>query len=116
MVGMDVFQALADPTRRAIVAMLAPGECSAGEIGAAFGITPPAISQHLKALRSARLVCVRPDAQRRIYRLDPEGLGEVKTWLLSLHRVWGGGAAASPSPALPVAALVQARRLGLRAA
>jgi len=114
MVGMNVFQALADPTRRAIVAMLEPGECSAGEIGAAFEITAPAVSQHLKALRSARLVRVRAAAQRRIYQLDPEGLGELKTWLFSLHRVWGGRAAASPP--LPVAALVQARRLGARIA
>jgi DNA-binding transcriptional ArsR family regulator len=111
---MNVFQALADPTRRAILAMLAPGECSAGEIGAAFNITSPAISQHLKALRGARLVRVRVEAQRRIYRLDAEGLDEVKKWLFGLHRVWGGRAAASQP--LTMAALVQARRLGARTA
>lgn len=92
---MDVFQALADPTRRAIVALLAPGERSAGEIGAHFDVTAPAISQHLKALRLARLVLVRTEAQRRIYQLDPRGLGALKTWLLSVHRVWGGQQAAA---------------------
>ena len=111
---MNVFQALADPTRRAIVAMLAPGECSAGEIGAAFNITAPAISQHLKALRGARLVQVRVEAQRRIYRLDTEGLDEVKKWLFGMHRVWG--VRAETAPQLSVAALVQARRLGARTA
>jgi DNA-binding transcriptional ArsR family regulator len=94
-VAVDVFQALADPTRRAIVAMLAPGERSAGEIGAHFDVTAPAISQHLKALRLARLVRVRTEAQRRIYQLDPRGLGAVKTWLSSVHRVCGGQAPAA---------------------
>jgi DNA-binding transcriptional ArsR family regulator len=108
---MDVFQALADPTRRAIIAMLAPGERSAGEIGAAFRITAPAVSQHLKALRAVRLVRVRAEAQRRIYQLDPEGLGKVKAWFFGVHQVWGGRGHA---PSLPVAALVQARRLGQR--
>ncbi|MGH9792769.1 MAG: metalloregulator ArsR/SmtB family transcription factor, partial [Candidatus Acidiferrales bacterium] len=56
---MDAFQALADPTRRAVLAMLVSGERSAGEIGAAFSITAPAVSQHLKALREAGLVRVR---------------------------------------------------------
>jgi DNA-binding transcriptional ArsR family regulator len=109
---MHVFQALADPTRRAIVAKLAAGERSAGQIGAAFDITAPAVSQHLKALRAARLVRVRAAAQRRIYQLDPQGLGEVKEWLSSVNRA----AHSSAAPRLPVSALVQARRLGLRAA
>jgi DNA-binding transcriptional ArsR family regulator len=111
---MDAFQALADPTRRAIVSMLAPGERSAGEIGAAFAITAPAVSQHLKALREAGLVRVRSAAQRRIYQLDPAGLGEVKEWLFGLHRVWGGRETAAPP--LSVAALVGARRFGARVA
>jgi DNA-binding transcriptional ArsR family regulator len=111
---MDAFQALADSTRRAILALLAPGERSAGEVGAAFDITAPAVSQHLKALRSARLVKVRVDGQRRIYQLDSEGLDELKKWLFGLHLVWRGRSAASPP--LTVAALVQARRLGERIA
>ena len=65
---MDVFQALADPSRRAIVALLVPGERSAGEIAVGFAVTAPAVSQHLKALREAGLVRVRVEAQRRIYR------------------------------------------------
>jgi DNA-binding transcriptional ArsR family regulator len=111
---MDVFHALADPTRRAIVVMLAPGERSAGEVAAAFDITAPAVSQHLRALRSARLVRVRAEAQRRIYQLDSEGLDEVKKWLFGLHLVWGGPAAASAPRTM--ADLVQARRLGERIA
>jgi DNA-binding transcriptional ArsR family regulator len=118
---MNVFQALADPTRRAIVALLAPGERSAGEIGAEFAISCPAISQHLKVLREARLVRVRVAAQKRIYQLDPAGLGELKAWLFRIHSVAGGRAsspigALEPSPTLCVAALVQARRLGWRVA
>ena len=85
---MDAFQALADPTRRAIVAMLAEGERSAGEIGAAFTISAPAVSQHLKALREARLVKARPEAQRRIYQLDREGIQEVEAWLLEVRQFW----------------------------
>jgi DNA-binding transcriptional ArsR family regulator len=111
---MDVFQALADPTRRAIVAMLVPGERSAGEIVAAFRITAPAVSQHLKVLRAARLVRVRAEAQRRIYQLDPEGVGKVKAWLFGLHQVRGSRNEGRAS--LSVAALVQARRLGERIA
>jgi DNA-binding transcriptional ArsR family regulator len=85
---MDAFQALADPTRRSIVAMLAAGERSAGDIGAEFAITAPAVSQHLKVLREARLVHVRADAQRRIYRLDPDGIAEVRAWLDGVSRFW----------------------------
>lgn len=115
---MNVFQALADPTRRAIVCLLAPGERSAGEISAEFSISCPAVSQHLKALREARLVRVRVDAQRRIYQLDPAGLSELKAWLLRLHNPIGGretegvAATAPPPPRLCLAAIVQARRVG----
>jgi DNA-binding transcriptional ArsR family regulator len=115
---MNVFQALADPTRRAIVALLAPGERSAGEIGAEFSISCPAVSQHLKALREAGLVSVRIDAQRRIYQLNPAGFAELKAWLFRIHSIEGGRSVAAaaaplaPSPTLCVAARVQARRVG----
>jgi len=82
------FPALADPTRRHIVEMLAAGELSAGEIAGRFAISAPAVSQHLKVLRRARLVRVRADAQRRIYRLDPEGLAELDRWLAGVRRFW----------------------------
>ena len=77
---MDVFAALSDPTRRAIVEFLAQGEKSAGAITGAFDLTAPAISQHLKALKSAELVTVRVDGQRRIYSLNPVGLEALDGW------------------------------------
>lgn len=85
---MESFAALADPTRRHIVEMLSEGELSAGEISRRFEISAPAVSQHLKALKSARLVRVRIDAQRRIYALDPEGLANVEAWLGRVRRFW----------------------------
>lgn len=85
---MESFTALADPTRRQIVEMLSNGEMSAGDIAQHFKISAPAISQHLKALKSAHLVQMRVDAQRRIYTLDPEGLAEVEAWVAKLRRFW----------------------------
>lgn len=82
------FTALADPTRRRIVEMLGGGELSAGEITRRFDVSAPAISQHLKALKTARLVRVRVDAQRRIYTLDPDGLAEIDAWLAQVRRFW----------------------------
>jgi DNA-binding transcriptional ArsR family regulator len=87
---MIAFTALADPTRRQIVEMLAAGERTAGDIARQFDVSAPAISQHLKVLRHARLVRVRADAQRRIYTLDAEGIGEIDTWLRDIRRFWGG--------------------------
>ena len=86
---MTGFEALAEPTRRRIVELLAAGERSAGEIVAEFEVSAPAISQHLKALREAGLVQVRADAQRRIYALDPAGLAEIDGWLERVRRFWG---------------------------
>jgi len=86
---METFAALADPTRRQIVEMLAAGELAAGDIARRFEMSAPAVSQHLKALKSAHLVRVRVDAQRRIYSLDPKGLDDVETWLTNVRRFWG---------------------------
>jgi DNA-binding transcriptional ArsR family regulator len=86
---MESFTALADPTRRHIVEMLAGGELAAGDIARHFEMSAPAVSQHLKALKSAHLVRVRVDAQRRIYSLDPQGLDDVETWLANVRRFWG---------------------------
>ncbi|MDX5366049.1 MAG: metalloregulator ArsR/SmtB family transcription factor [Alphaproteobacteria bacterium] len=86
---METFAALADPTRRQIVDMLASGELAAGDIARRFEMSAPAISQHLKALKAARLVRVRIDAQRRIYSLDPEGIEAVEKWLANIRRFWG---------------------------
>ena len=82
------FAALADPTRRRIVEMLARGPLSAGEIARRFPISPPAVSQHLKVLRAARLVRVSVAAQQRIYELDAEGLAEIERWLDGVGPTW----------------------------
>ena len=87
---MISFAALADPTRRRIVEMLAGGELSSGEIAGKFEVSAPAVSQHLKVLREAKLVRVRVAAQRRIYGLDPAGLDELDAWLTRTRRFWAG--------------------------
>ena len=85
---MLALNALADPTRQRIVEMLAVRELSAGAIADSFDVTAPAISQHLKVLRDAKLVRVRVDAQRRIYALDPSGFDEMDRWLSHIRRFW----------------------------
>jgi DNA-binding transcriptional ArsR family regulator len=85
---MDAFEALADPTRRRIIEMLAERELAAGEIARRFDMTPPAVSQHLKILRNADLVHVRNDAQRRMYALEPRGLAELDAWLTRYRHFW----------------------------
>ena len=85
---MQSLIALADPNRRRIVEMLAGKELAAGEIGTAFDISAPAISQHLKVLKEANIVTVRVDGQRRIYALDPAGFGELDQWLAGVRRFW----------------------------
>lgn len=81
--------ALADPTRRRIVETLADGESAFGELAGQFEMSGPAVSQHLKVLREAGLVRVRKDRQRRIYRLNAGGLGELEEWLGKVKRFWG---------------------------
>jgi DNA-binding transcriptional ArsR family regulator len=85
---MDAFTALSDPTRRRIVEMLADGERPVGEIAAEFDISGPAVSQHLRVLLQAGVVAVRRDAQRRIYRLEGEGLSEIEAWVTRVRRFW----------------------------
>jgi DNA-binding transcriptional ArsR family regulator len=87
---MHPFAALADPSRRRIVELLAPGPRPAGAIAGAFAMTPPAVSQHLKVLREAGLVKVEVDGSRRIYSLDPQGLAAVDAWLTEVRRYWTG--------------------------
>jgi DNA-binding transcriptional ArsR family regulator len=86
--GVLTFAALADPTRRSIVEMLARGPLAAGEIARRFTISPSAVSQHLKVLRTAQLVRVRVSAQQRIYELDADGLAEMDAWLDSVGPIW----------------------------
>src|ERR1700712_1111009 len=85
---MTALQALSDPTRQRIVEMLAAGALSSGEIAGRFELSPPAISQHLKTLKHARLVQVRTDKQRRIYSLDPAGVEEVSDWVARIQAFW----------------------------
>jgi DNA-binding transcriptional ArsR family regulator len=84
----ELFMVLADPTRRQIIAMLAERERSAGELVAAFAVSQPAISRHLRVLREAGLVAVRGEGQRRIYRLDATPLAVLDEWLLDYRRFW----------------------------
>lgn len=90
MMVMLAFAALADPTRQRIVELLAERELSAGAIAARFDVSAPAISQHLKVLREAKLVRVRAEAQRRIYGLDPAGFEAMEDWLDGIRRFWRG--------------------------
>jgi DNA-binding transcriptional ArsR family regulator len=85
---VDSFTALADPTRRQILELLSRGDHAAGEIAERFAVSAPAISQHLKVLREARLVRARIDGQRRIYSLDPAGFAEVDAWMHQVRQFW----------------------------
>ena len=87
---MDVFTALADPTRRGILAFLEDGPRDASEIAAQFSISKPAISKHLKRLHEGALVTRTIDAQRRIYAIDPTGLAEAEQWIADRRRAWEG--------------------------
>jgi len=78
---MDRFAALADPTRRSIVEMLGERPLSAGEVGAAFSASAPAISQHLKVLREAGLVSARAEGTRRVYAVSNAGFFKLNLWL-----------------------------------
>jgi DNA-binding transcriptional ArsR family regulator len=85
---MNPMEALADPTRRRIVEILSEGELTAGAICSHFDMSAPAISQHLKVLRQAKLVTVRAEGQRRIHGLDPAGIREIEIWLAHMKRFW----------------------------
>ena len=85
---MEALTALADPTRRQIVALLAGGEMGAGELAGRFPVSRPAVSRHLRVLREAGLVRARADGQRRVYALDPRPLAELDAWLTPYRRLW----------------------------
>ena len=84
------FAALADPTRRAILARLAAGEASVMELAAPFDMSQPAISKHLKVLERAGLISRGRDAQRRPRRLEGRPLAEATGWLENYRRFWEG--------------------------
>jgi DNA-binding transcriptional ArsR family regulator len=86
---VDIFYALADPTRRKILELLASqGQLSATQIYVHFAVSPPAISQHLKVLREASLVTMEKRAQQRIYRINPEAMFELEVWSKKLAQHW----------------------------
>jgi DNA-binding transcriptional ArsR family regulator len=80
--------ALADPTRRRIVELLAVEEYTAGEIVEEFDMSAPAISQHLKILREAKLIKVRAEGQRRVFSVNPAGFDELDAWLHRTKNHW----------------------------
>ena len=112
------FSALADPTRRAILARLVTGKCSVTELAAPFKMSLPAVSKHLRVLKEAGLVEVQPRAQQRLYELRPQPLKELHQWLERYRQLWdarfggldelleelkqkildAGGGTASPTP------------------
>src|SRR5258705_10829512 len=81
------FAALADPTRRDVFERLAAGPRAVGDLARELPVSRPAVSQHLKVLKEAGLVSDRPDGARRVYQIDPQGLGQMRAWL---DRFWDG--------------------------
>ena len=75
------FAALADPTRRQVFERLGVGPASVGDIASGLPVSRPAVSQHLKVLKEAGLVTDRPEGTRRVYQIDPQGLGAIRAWL-----------------------------------
>jgi DNA-binding transcriptional ArsR family regulator len=86
---MDMFSAVADPRRRAMLDLLVKRERSVGELVSAFpDISQPAVSKHLRILKDAGLVDMRVQAQQRIYTLQPKGLAELDTWIAKYKVFW----------------------------
>ena len=86
---MDMFSAFADPTRRTILEMLANnGPLSATDICVKFHVSPPAISQHIKVLREAKLVLMEKRAQQCLYQLNPDAMLELEGWIKHLTQIW----------------------------
>jgi DNA-binding transcriptional ArsR family regulator len=79
------FAALADPTRREVFERLAERPQAVGELAERLPVSRPAVSQHLKVLKEAGLVTDRPEGARRVYQIDPAGLGQIRAWL---DRFW----------------------------
>ena len=88
MTQLDVFQTLADPTRRSIVEALQGGERQVNEIVQVAGVHQSGVSRHLRILQEAGFVSMRPDGQRRLYRLRPEPFRELDGWLAQYRNLW----------------------------
>lgn len=91
---MHAFDVLGSPPRRRIVELLSRGETAAGELSSVvqeeFGISQPAVSQHLRVLRESGFATVRRDGARRLYRLDDPPIQEMQRWLDALRATWEG--------------------------
>jgi DNA-binding transcriptional ArsR family regulator len=86
--SLAALQVLGEPHRLAILELLRDGERQVGEVVRHLGLSQPAVSKHLRILRDAGLVDVRPDAQRRLYRIRPEPLAELDDWLAAYRQLW----------------------------
>ena len=84
----SAFAVIAEPSRRAILGLLAASERSVGEIESKLRMSQPSVSKHLRVLREAGFVASRVEAQRRLYRVRPEPLMEVDDWLAQFRRFW----------------------------
>jgi DNA-binding transcriptional ArsR family regulator len=84
----STFEVVAEPTRRRILDLLLEAERPVGDLVAVLAMSQPAVSRHLRVLRDAGLVRIRPDAQRRVYRLEPEPLAAMDEWLRPYRRLW----------------------------
>jgi DNA-binding transcriptional ArsR family regulator len=85
---MSPFEAVAEPNRRRLLDLLREGERPAGELVEATGLSQPGVSKHLKLLREAGLVSMRPDGQRRLYKLEPGELAALDDWLKPFRAFW----------------------------
>ena len=85
---LDVFQTLADPTRRRIVEVLRHGEQQVNDVVEKAGIHQSGVSRHLRILSEAGFVSMRPDGQRRLYKLEPAPFRELEAWLTQYRRLW----------------------------
>lgn len=90
MVTPTAFEVIAEPTRRRILDLLLAGELPVGDLVAGLAKSQPGVSRHLRVLRDARLVSSRVDAQRRLYRINPDPLAELDSWLAPYRRLWAG--------------------------
>ena len=86
----STFAVIAEPSRRAILSLLALSEQTVGDIEEKLKLSQPSVSKHLRVLREAGFVEARVDAQRRVYRIRPEPLAEIDAWLEPFRRFWSG--------------------------
>jgi DNA-binding transcriptional ArsR family regulator len=84
----DLWSALADPHRRAMLDALRDGPCPVGELAGTLGLSQPMTSKHLRVLRNADLVLVHKQAQQRIYAVNPQRMAEIETWLAPYRKLW----------------------------